>query len=93
MSAPDGQPHPVVYVRIRQRRNIATVVRGQTWFWETVGANNSRMARSHGFHTNQQDCIDSATLHFGYGTTVYLQQTEQGDVLLRWGTSLPGTGD
>lgn len=86
MSTPDGSQHPVVYVRIRQRHNIATVLRGQTWFWETISAGNmSRMARSKGYHTNQQDCLDSAKLHFGYGTTVMLQQAERGNEPLRWG--------
>lgn len=81
-------PHPVIYVRIRQRRNIARVVRGQTWYWETVGENFSRMSRSRGFHTNKADCEASARLHFGSGTTVFLQEAERGNVALRWGSGV-----
>lgn len=85
MTVPSLDPQPLVYVRIRQRRNVATVVRGQTWFWETFGTNQKRMARSKGYHTNQDDCIASAVLHFGSATTVFLQQAEKGNVPLRWG--------
>lgn len=91
MSAPDGSLHPIVLVRIRQRRNIATLVRGQTWFWETIDyGNHSRMARSKGYHTNRGDALASAQLHFGYGTTVQLQQENQGNTPLRWGRSANG---
>lgn len=84
---PDGTVHPVIYVRIRQRRNIATVLRGQTWYWETISdGNHARMARSKGYHTNRDDCVASATLHFGYGTTVFLQEPEKGNQALRWGS-------
>ena len=85
MSVPDGNQHPVIYVRIRQRRNIARIVRGQTWFWETIGSNHKRMSRSKGFHTNRDDCEASARLHFDSGTTVYLQEFDKGNEPLRYG--------
>jgi len=87
MNQPDGQQHPIVYVRIKQRRNVARVVRGQTWYWETIGENQKRMARSKGFHTNYDDCKASAVLHFGSGTTVFLQEPNVGNQAIRWGQS------
>lgn len=86
---PDGQKHPIVYVRIRQRRNVATVLRGQTWFWRAKsGDNNSPGPRSRGYFTNKQDCIDNVNLYFGVGTTVYAQETEHGNDPVRWGQSV-----
>lgn len=87
MNAPDLQQHPLVYVRTRQRRNIATIARGQTWYWESIlDGNHTRGPRSHGYFTNRADAESNAELYFGYGTTVFLQTPDGiGNSPLRWG--------
>jgi uncharacterized protein YegP (UPF0339 family) len=72
--------NPVIWVDVYQGRKRLR----QAWRWRAINSGNGRvMANSGEAYTNLSDCEAAVRQLFGDGTTVYLRESEHGDVPLR----------